>query len=163
MISSRASSAWTDLGQFVITADTDLLSVGSFSIADGDDTIWLEITQVSPADPWPYSFAVIGWRSENGYELGTEKAWMDPTGHVNRIGVGRAPRSRTGMLTYEPRAYNLGWLKSGATLTLRFAAASGVSSGGGDTESLGGGSVAYGVTGGKWKYHAASGLMQVEL
>ena len=158
----RAASSWTDLGQFVITADTDLLSVGSFSIDDGHDTIWLEITQVSPADPWPYSFGVIGWRTANGYELGSEKAWMDPTGHVNRIGVGRAPRSRTGVLTYEPRSYNLSWLKSGASLTLSFAACSGTSGGGGEG-SAGNTSVAFPVVDGNWRYAASSGLLQLEL
>jgi hypothetical protein len=136
---------------------------GSFSIADGDDTIWLQITQVSPAGPWPYSYGIIGWRSEFGYELGTHKAFMDPAGEVNRIGVGCPARGRTGVLTYDPRSYNLAWIKAGTTLTLRFAAASGVSGGGGAAESLGGGSVAYGVIDGSWKYAASSGLLQLKL
>ena len=151
---------WTSLGTVVITASTLTVDVGSFSIDSGDDTIWLEVKQLGPSGPWPFSFGIAGWLTSDGYELGTTKAYMATQGEVFSIGVGRAPRQLNGRITYEPRSYNLSWVKAGGDLTLAFSACSGVSGGSGG----GGGDAAVSlpVVDGSWVYNN-NGLTNLKL
>ena len=149
---------WVSLGEKTV-GPTDLtVDVGSFSLQPGDDTIWLEVQRTNPDGPWPWSYGILTWQSSFGRELGSIKAYTAQAGEVCRLGVGRAPRSRTGSIIYEPRSFNLAWVKEGYPLTLAFSAASGVTA-----NSPIGRSVAFPVVGGAWKYAASSGLLQLEL
>jgi len=51
-------------------------------------------------------------------------------GEVFRLGIGRPPYERSGELTFEPRSFNLAWIRNGYPLTLKFECASGVTNGG---------------------------------
>ena len=114
--------------------------IGSVSLQPGEDTIWVRITQNQPTGPWPWSYGILGWRSAFGYELGTTKAFAEPQGAVQRLGVGLQPVERTGVLTFEPRSFNLSWIKKGNPWSLTFEAQTGVQ------VEAGGGSVTFGVT-----------------
>ena len=153
---------WTELGSVTVRPDDLSVVVGSFDIDEGDDTIWFDVQAVVADTFWPWSYGILSWRTENGYELGSCKAYTESVGEMFRIGVGRAPRSRRGSVIYEPRSFNLGWIKKGNPLTLRFAAASGASGGGGGVGTVGG-SVAFPVVGADWAYAATSGLLQLKL
>ena len=119
--------------------DTQVI-IGSVSLESGDDTIWVRITQDQATGSWPWSYGILGWRSAFGYELGTTKAFAEPEGAVQRLGVGLQPVERTGVLTFEPRSFNLSWIKKGNPWTLTFEAQTGVQ------VAAGGGSVSFGVT-----------------
>ena len=154
--------AWTDLGEISVTGADTRVVIGPFSIGEGDDTIWVQSEQTSPAGAWPWSFGILAWETDFGRELGSVKAYPEPNGETFRLGVGRAPRERGGILVYEPRSYNLGWLKKGNSLTLSFSATSGVTSSGGDPSAAGGG-IAFPVENGSWRYDASTGLVRLSL
>ena len=134
------------------------VDVGSFDLQAGDDTIWLEVQRTNPDGPWPWSYGILTWQSSFGRELGSTKAYTAQAGEVCRLGVGRAPRSRTGRIIYEPRSFNLAWVKEGYPLTLAFSAVSGPT-----TSESGGRSVAFPIDGHSWKYASSSGLLQLEM
>lgn len=152
-------SEWTDLGARTVGPSDLRLVVGSFSIGETDDTIWLEVQRTGPSGPWPWSYGILSWQTSFGLELGSVKAYTASEGEIFRLGVGRAPRSRTGSVIYEPRSFNLAWVKNGYPLTLAFSAASGLTTGAAAT----GGGVAFPVEGGDWLYKQATGLVQLKL
>ena len=121
---------WSTVGERTFTPDDLTEVVGSFSMAEGDDTIWTRITLLSPAEPWPWSYGILGFKTSNGYELGSVKAYPEVDSEVFKLGVGRPPYERTGLLTFEPRSFNLAWIRNGYPMSLRFECASGVTSGG---------------------------------
>ena len=151
-------SEWTDLGARTVGPSDLRVVVGSFSIGETDDTIWLEVQRTGPSGPWPWSYGILSWQTSFGLELGSVKAYTASEGEIFRLGVGRAPRSRTGSVIYEPRSFNLAWVKNGYPLTLAFSAASGVT-----TAAATGGGVAFPVENGNWLYKQATGLVQLKL
>ena len=128
------------VGTYTFTPNDTQVIIGSFSMQDGDDTIWVRITQDQPQGPWPWSYGILGFKTQFGYELGTTKAFAEPDGAVQRLGVGLQPVERSGFITFEPRSFNLAWIKKGNPWTLTFEAQSGVQ------VAAGGGSVTFGVT-----------------
>jgi len=128
------------VGTHVFTPDDTQVIIGSVSLEPGDDTIWVRITQNQATGPWPWSYGILGWRTAFGYELGTTKAFAEPQGAVQRLGVGLSPLERAGVLTFEPRSFNLSWIKKGNPWSLTFEAQTGVQ------VQAGGGSVTFGVT-----------------
>jgi hypothetical protein len=68
----------------------------------------------------------LGLKTTFGYELGTIKAFAEEDGNVERLGVGLPPVERSGSLTFEPRSFNLAWIRNGNPWTLTFEAQSGV-------------------------------------
>ena len=127
------------VGTYTFTPNDTTVVIGSFVMEDGDDTIWVRITQDTPPGPWPWSYGILGWKSAFGYELGTTKAFAETDGAVQRLGVGLQPVERAGVLTFEPRSFNLSWIKKGNPWTLTFEAKSGVQ------VQAGGGSVTFGM------------------
>lgn len=106
--------------------------VGSFSMKEGDDTIWVRVKQADPPDVWTYSYGLLTWRTDKGQELGTVKIYGDVDSEVFRLGVGLPPDLKDGALYFTPRAFNRRWID--LTLppiwTLDFEAQSGTSGGG---------------------------------
>ena len=103
-------------------------AVGSFSLEPEQDTIWVRLTELSTSDPRPWAYGILSWRSASGYELGSVKAYGQAESEVFRLGVGLSPSDRYGVITFTPRAFNLGWIKGGYPWPLRFEAQSGVAS-----------------------------------
>ena len=90
---------------------TDLtVEVGSFSLGEDDDTLFIEVQQMSPNQVWNYSFGLLWWESAFGRELGTQKVYGHTSGEVFKLGIGRAPRSRSGRVMFAARAYNRSWI-----------------------------------------------------
>ena len=120
--------SWSSIGELTFTPDSDETVVGSFSLGPDHDSVWVRVTSLTPPTPWPWSYGILGWRSANGYELGTVKAYSQQLGEIFRLGVGLSPSLRDGEFTFEPRGFNLAWVRQGNPWTLRFEAQSGVSS-----------------------------------
>ena len=125
---------WTTVGTKTFTPDDLETVIGSFVLGEDDDTLWVRITQLSGSTNSPFSYGILSWKSSNGFELGSTKAYGETESEVFRLGIGRPPYERSGLLTFEPRSFNLGWIRSGTPWSLKFECASGnTSGGGGDT------------------------------
>lgn len=118
---------WQLIGELTFHPDDVDRVVGDFSIDEDHDTIWVRVTSETPPTPWPWSYGILGWRTSQGYELGSVKAYSEQVGQVFRLGVGLPPVERRGSITFEPRSYNFAWIKQGNPWTLRFEAQSGLS------------------------------------
>jgi hypothetical protein len=119
---------WQSVGQHTFVPTDKAVQVGSFDLAAGQDTIWVKITQLNNPGDWPWSYGILSWRNANGTPLGSVKAYSNRLGEVFRLGVGLPPSDGTGSIWFEPRGYNLGWLKAGFPWELSFEAQSGSSS-----------------------------------
>lgn len=121
-------AGWQQIGEHTFTPQDTVVSIGGFSMEPDDDTIWVRMVSETPPTPWPWSYGILGWKTSEGYELGTVKAYSEESGQVFRLGLGLAPVVRTGVITFAPRGYNLAWVKKGNPWTLRFEAQGGNSS-----------------------------------
>ena len=122
----------------VIPEDPSSQVIGDFTMAPDANTIWVKVTSGSSGDcPWPWSYGLFTWITENGRELGTAKINGTCEGEVFRLGVGRAPFVRTGRLEFRARAYNTNWVKLGNPWPLEFEVWSGIAAGGGGSETVG--------------------------
>ena len=115
---------WTDVGQVTVTPNSDQIVVGSFSIDADHDTIWVRVTSLTSTTPWPWSYGILSWKTTEGYELGSTKAYSATEGEVFRLGTGLQPVVRTGSITFEPRSFNLAWVRKGYSWSLKFQAQS---------------------------------------
>ena len=120
-----------NVGTHTFVPEDDVVTVGAFTLGENDDTIWVDITQDQVTGPWPWSYGILGFRSAFGYELGTVKAFSKPEGVIQRLGIGRAPLERSGVITFQPRSFNLAWIRQGNPWKLTFSAESGVTAGAG--------------------------------
>ena len=118
--------AFSLVGTYTFTPNDRQVVIGGFTMQPGDTTIWVRITQDQPTGPWPWSYGILGFKTAFGYELGTIKAFAEEEGNVERLGVGLPPVERSGSLTFEPRSFNLAWIRNGNPWTLTFEAQSGV-------------------------------------
>ena len=116
---------WQTIGELTFTPDDLITVVGDFNIDADQDTIWIRVTSLTSPSPWPWSYGILSWRTSQGNELGSVKAYSEQVGEVFRLGVGLPPSQRSGSITFEPRSYNLAWIKQGNPWTLRFEAQSG--------------------------------------
>ena len=90
---------------------TDLtVEVGSFSLEEDDDTLFIEVQQMSPNQTWNYSYGLLWWESAFGRELGTQQVYGHTAGEIYKLGIGRAPRSRSGRVMFAARSYNRSWI-----------------------------------------------------
>ena len=121
-------TGWQLVGELTFHPDDADRVVGTFSIGEDHDTIWVRVTSKTAPTPWPWSYGILGWKTAQGYELGSTKAYSEQVGEVFRLGVGLPPLERSGILTFEPRSYNFAWIKQGNPWTLKFEAQSGTSS-----------------------------------
>jgi hypothetical protein len=99
-----------DLGNVTLGPLDRSVLVGPFSLEEGDDTLWVNITQISPQQEWNFSYALLWWESSDGRQLGTQKVYGEQLGEIFRFGVGLAPVERDGRIYIAPRAYNRRWI-----------------------------------------------------
>ena len=128
-----------DLGQHTIDFNTETLDIGPVTFGENEQTLWVEVKQVAPVEPWPFSFGLLYFESSDGRTLGTVKAYGHRAGETYRLGLGRAPLVRSGRLKFDSRHYNLGWVKAKdpPTWTLAFRVETGSDSSGDDVPSFG--------------------------
>lgn len=117
---------WNNVGTVTFTPDDDVVEIGSFSLVEGADTLWVRITNPVNDGPWPWSYGILSFRTSEGQPLGSVKAYNSRYGEVYRLGNGLPPSVRDGVLTFEPRGFNLAWIKAGYPWTLNFEQQSGL-------------------------------------
>lgn len=133
---------WTDLGQITVTPNDAEVIVGGFSLSGNDNALWIQMTSLNEPGPWPWSYAILGWKSSQGYELGSAKAYAEDEGEVFILGNGLQPVERSGVITLRPRSFNLAWINKGNPWTLAFKAQSGINGGGGSGPDVDNGTLA---------------------
>jgi len=124
--------SWTPVGSVAVGPQDQEVLVGSFTLAAGDDSLWVKVTQQNPPDYWTYSYGLLTWKSNQGQELGTIKVHGDVDSEVYRLGTGLAPEELTGQLLFRPRSYNRRWIEQALPpiWELDFEAQSGTTAGG---------------------------------
>ena len=132
--------SWETVGTVNVGPQDREVLVGSFSLEEDDDTLFLRITQTSPSTPWNYSFGLVTFRSSVGQELGTTKVYGSVYGECYRLGIGLPPLERSGNIFFTPRSYNRSWISIAdpPRWNLELEAQSGRTSGGGGDSSSGG-------------------------
>ena len=123
-----AATDWKLVGEKTFTPDDSNEAIGNFSLELEQDTLWVRITQLSEYGTMPWSYGILSWRSSDGYELGSVKAYGQTQSEVFRLGVGLSPSDRNGVITFNPRSFNLHWVREGWPWSLRFEALSGTAS-----------------------------------
>ena len=119
---------WQFVGQHTFVPTDKEVQIGSFDLASGQDTLWVRVTQINEPAYWPWSYGILSWRNSEGLPLGSVKAYSTRLGEVFRLGNGLAPLDGTGSIWFEPRGFNLGWLKAGFPWELAFEAQAGKAS-----------------------------------
>ena len=102
--------AFAFVGTIGVSPTDREVQVGDFSLDEGDDTLFLRVTQTSPSEDWSYSFGLLTWRSSGGQELGTVKVFGSRFGENYSLGIGRPPLVRSGSIYFRPRSYNRRWI-----------------------------------------------------
>ena len=115
------------------------ISVLDVELAEGHDALFVRIKHI-PTDSctFPFSYGLLTWVSSEGRELGTVKAYGHCEGEVFKLGTGRTPSQRAGVLKFDARGYNLQWIDKGYPWTLEFQALSGITSEGAPDDLAGG-------------------------
>ena len=117
---------FTPVGTVTVGPSSGLVVVGSFSLAEGADTLWVNVKQNSPSSANNFSYGILSWRSSDGRTLGSTKVYGRTEGEVYSLSCGLSPLERGGSIVFEPRAYNLKWVRDGGpSWSLSFSAASG--------------------------------------
>ena len=116
---------WSEVGTIEVSPGDDVVEVGAFELAEGADTLWVRMTNTGTPGPWPWSYGILSFKTDEGQPLGSIKAYNSFDGEVFRLGVGLPPSVRAGVLTFEPRGFNMAWIKQGNPWTLKFEAQSG--------------------------------------
>ena len=154
---------WQSVGQHTFVPTDRAVQVGSFNLAAGQDTIWVRVTQINEPDNWPWSYGILSWRNSEGLPLGSLKAYSTRLGEVFRLGNGLAPLDGNGSIWFEPRGFNLGWLKAGFPWTLSFEAQAGSIA----SITGGGGEITFGVAvndqSRPWKFNTSNGLANLSI
>ena len=118
-------SEFSLIAEKTFTPDDLVEAIGNFSLEPEDDVLWVRITQLNGEKTSPWSYGILSWRTAQGNELGSIKAYGNPESEVYTLRTGRSPSERDGVITFKPRSFNLGWIKEGFPWPLRFEAASG--------------------------------------
>ena len=126
VIASPRFTGFIPVGDVTLGPNSNQVVVGAFPLAEGADTCWVNVRQTSPATNNNFSYGILSWRSQDGRTLGSSKVYGRPEGEVFKLTVGLSPLQRNGVLVFEPRLYNLKWIRDGGpTWSLSFAAHSG--------------------------------------
>ena len=120
---------WSEVGTITVSPGDNVVEVGAFELAEGADTLWVRMTNTGTPGPWPWSYGILSFKTDEGQPLGSLKAYNSFDGEVFRLGVGLPPSVRAGVLTFEPRGFNMAWIKQGNPWTLKFEAQGGSSGG----------------------------------
>lgn len=99
------------IGAATVTAETDRVSIGSFSGDLVNGQLLLKISTVFPSDMSGLAFGIVSFleTASNVRVLGDTRYYPKPEPTVISLGYGNRA-SVTGTLIFEPRPYNLRWL-----------------------------------------------------
>lgn len=113
--------AWQRIGSITVGPDSGEVQVGQIEVPP-QGGIELMCRQTSPYQGFKFAFGLVSVRTPLGLELGTVKCWPVREWTSFKLGEGLSSLQRSGALVFEPRSYNLQWIKRGFSLSLEFMA-----------------------------------------
>lgn len=108
--------AWQLIGSVTVSPTTTEATVGPIEVPTFGG-VELKLRQVSPT-PFRWGYGLLSYRTGNGLELGTIKVWPRLEFSNYLLGAGLTVSDNTGVLVFEPRAFNLRWVLAGFPLTI---------------------------------------------
>jgi hypothetical protein len=112
---------WTRVGSITVRPESDEVRVGVIEVPP-QGGIELMVRQISPNQGFKFAFGLLSFRSALGRELGTVKCHPIPEWTALKLGEGLSSLSRSGELLFEPRSYNLAWIRRGYPWSVEFMA-----------------------------------------
>jgi hypothetical protein len=113
--------AWTRIGAITVYPESDEVVVGAIEVPP-QGGIELMVRQTSPDAGFKFAYGLVSFRSVLGRELGTVKVWAGKDWSAFKLGDGLSSLYRSGALLFEPRSYNLRWIRAGFPWSLEFMA-----------------------------------------
>ena len=113
--------AWTRVGSVTVGPTSRAIRFGQLEVPPKGG-VEMMVRQTSPDPGFKFGFGLLSFESSLGRELGTVRCWPVPVWTSFRLGEGLSSRSRSGSLVFEPRSYNLRWVKAGFPWTIEFMA-----------------------------------------
>jgi len=113
--------AWQRIGSVTVKPETTIAAFGSVEVPP-EDGIELMIRQTSPDRGFRFAYGLVSLQTSRGRELGTVKAYPGSEWNAFRLGEGLSCLSGSGVLQFEPRHYNLRWVKAGFPWTVELMA-----------------------------------------
>jgi hypothetical protein len=112
--------AWQLVGRVTVSPLDDLVTVGPIEVpvAGGFE---FSVRQVEPT-PFRWGNGLVSYISSQGRELGTVQVWPKPDRESYYIGANLTALDNSGVLVFEPRLWNLKWVRAGFPLVLEFLA-----------------------------------------
>lgn len=112
--------AWQQVGRVTVGPFDDVVEVGPIEVPVAGGFAF-SVRQVS-ASPFRWGNGLVSFVSSLGRELGTVQVWPKPDREVYYLGQGLTAYDNTGVLIFEPRLWNLRWIRAGFPLELLFLA-----------------------------------------
>lgn len=130
--------AWRGLGRFTVGPTDGEITLGPITVP-AYNGVEVRVRQVSPSQGFRFAYGLLSFVSDAGArELGSVKFWAGAEAADYRLGLGLLSEG-SGVLKFEPRNYNLRWIKAGFPWELEFwvdeaATGGGAGGGGGGTD-----------------------------
>jgi hypothetical protein len=112
--------AWQLIGRATVGPDDDAVVVGPIEVptAGGFE---FSVRQVEPT-PFKWGNGLVSFLSSQGRELGTVQVWPKLQRESYYLGASLTVLDNSGVLVFEPRFWNLRWIRAGFPLVLEFLA-----------------------------------------
>lgn len=112
--------AWQRIGTIDVQPFDEAVTVGPVEvpIAGGFE---FSVRQVEPT-PFRWGNGLVTYVSSQGRELGTVQVWPKEERESYYIGQNLTVLDNTGVLVFEPRLWNVRWIRAGFPLVLEFLA-----------------------------------------
>lgn len=108
--------AWQLIGSVTVTPSTTEAVVGPIEVPTFGG-VEVKLRQTAPS-PFRWGYGLLSYRTANGLELGTIKVWPRVEFSNYLLGGGLSVADNTGVLVFEPRSFNLRWVRAGFPLTV---------------------------------------------
>jgi hypothetical protein len=112
--------AWQLVGRVTVGPFDDVVEVGPIEVptAGGFE---FSVRQVAPT-PFRWGNGLVSFVSSQGRELGTAQVWPKVERESYYLGANLTVLDNSGVLIFEPRLWNLRWVRAGFPLELEFLA-----------------------------------------
>ena len=113
--------AWTQVGSVTVGPTSQEIRFGQIEVPP-QGGIEMMCRSTSADKGFKFAYGLLSFESALGRELGTVKVWPAREWTAFKLGEGLSSLSRAGSLVFEPRSYNLRWIKAGFSWSIAFMA-----------------------------------------
>jgi hypothetical protein len=107
---------WRLVGNVTLDPDTESVTVGNVEVPT---TGGLPVRVMTTTNyPFKWGYCLLSYQSPYGRELGTIKVWPRAELTQYLLGDGFSVNGTVGQLVFEPRTWNLRWIKAGFAVTV---------------------------------------------